>query len=61
MGFDTTTDPNSRQVPGFYPMDVTIYQGERESTYRAFLKPALNRGNLVVSRFSRAIKVFISK
>lgn len=38
-------------------MDVTIYQGHRESTYRAFLHPILGRENLIVSRYSRVIKV----
>ncbi|OXA50883.1 Glucose dehydrogenase [FAD, quinone] [Folsomia candida] len=45
----------------FYPMDVTIYQGHRESTYRAFLHPILGRENLIVSRYSRVIKINVDE
>jgi choline dehydrogenase-like flavoprotein len=41
----------------FFPIDVTIKEGARDSTYRAFLKPALKRKNLRVVRYAIVDKV----
>lgn len=47
----------SFQCIAFYPVDVTIKDGIRWSTYEAFLKPALVRSNLNVVRYAAVKKV----
>lgn len=49
-GFDRTEDYNGRRQEGFGPMEQTIWRGRRWSTANAYLKPARDRGNLVVHR-----------
>jgi choline dehydrogenase len=50
-------DPNGLQGEGFAPTDVTIRYGERESTYKAYLEPILNRNNVEIIRYAQVTKV----
>lgn len=42
-GYEATADYNGRQQEGFGPMEATIWQGQRWSAARAYLRPALAR------------------
>lgn len=57
-GYQTTDDYNGEQQEGFGPYDATIWNGERWSAYKAYLKPAIATGNVTVVR-GRARKVVI--
>lgn len=41
----------------FYPIDVTIKDGKRWSTYKAFIQPVLGRNNLKVVRYAHVKRV----
>jgi choline dehydrogenase len=47
-GYPETTDYNAEYQEGFGPMHMTVRDGVRESTSRAYLKPARHRSNLEV-------------
>lgn len=47
-GYPLTDDSNGHQQEGFGPMHMTVSNGERCSTARAYLKPVLRRSNLTV-------------
>jgi choline dehydrogenase len=47
-GYAATDDVNGYRQEGFGRMDRTIHQGKRWSAASAYLKPAMNRKNLVV-------------
>lgn len=47
-GYPLTEDVNGYQQEGFGRMDMTVSEGVRWSTFRAYLEPALARPNLVV-------------
>ena len=47
-GYPETPDYNGAQQEGFGPMHMTVRNGVRESTSRAYLKPILHRTNLTV-------------
>ena len=47
-GYPRTDDYNGYCQEGFGPMHMTVRGGVRESTSRAYLRPALNRKNLTV-------------
>jgi len=47
-GYPLTRDYNGFQQEGFGPMHMTVDDGVRCSTARAYLQPALNRSNLVL-------------
>ncbi|WP_417259994.1 choline dehydrogenase [Celeribacter sp.] len=49
-GYPKTPDYNGAQQEGFGPFDATIYKGERWSSYKAYLKPALATGNVTIVR-----------
>ncbi|WP_417271308.1 choline dehydrogenase [Celeribacter sp.] len=49
-GYPRTPDYNGAQQEGFGPFDATIYKGERWSSYKAYLKPALATGNVTIVR-----------
>lgn len=44
-GYPATLDYNGHQQEGFGPFDQTIWQGQRWSAAKAYLKPALKREN----------------
>lgn len=48
-GYAYTDDMNGFQQEGVGPMEVTIQNGERHSTSKAFLDPVRNRRNLSIS------------
>jgi choline dehydrogenase len=47
-GYPETEDYNGRQQEGFGPMHMTVRNGVRDSTSRAYLRPAMDRPNLEV-------------
>lgn len=47
-GYPETSDYNGEHQEGFGPMHMTVRDGVRESTSRAYLDPARNRPNLTV-------------
>ncbi len=47
-GYPLTDDYNGYRQEGFGPMHMTVDGGERTSTSRAYLRPALKRSNLTV-------------
>lgn len=49
-GFETTSDYNGLKQEGFAAFEHTIHNGERWSAAKAYLKPAVKRGNVQVIR-----------
>ena len=47
-GYLQTTDMNGAQQEGFGPLQMTVRDGVRDSTARAYLRPAMRRSNLEV-------------
>ena len=47
-GYPQTDDYNGLRQEGFGPMHMTVRDGVRESTSRAYLRPAMKRSNLTV-------------
>ncbi|OAO00718.1 choline dehydrogenase [Sphingomonadales bacterium EhC05] len=47
-GYPATEDYNGYRQEGFGPMHMTVQGGVRESTERAYLKPAKSRSNLTI-------------
>ena len=47
-GYPYTADMNGHQQEGFGPMDMTTYKGRRWSTAMGYLRPALQRGNVML-------------
>ena len=58
-GYLHTDDYNGKQQEGFGPMHMTVKEGVRWSTANAYLKPAMNRPNLVVVTHALAEKVIL--
>ena len=56
-GYPFTDDMNGHQQEGVGYMDMTIYRGQRWSSARAYLYPALSRDNLTVSSNVMATKI----
>ena len=55
-GFELTSDYNGTKQEGFAVMERTIHEGERFSAAKAYLKPAVKRGNVHVLRgFARKV------
>lgn len=55
-GYPVTPDYNGRQQEGFGPMEATIWQGERWSAAKAYLKPAIATGRVrVIRAFARRV------
>lgn len=55
-GYPVTPDYNGRQQEGFGPMEATIWQGERWSAAKAYLKPAVATGRVrVIRAFARRV------
>lgn len=49
-GYPVTQDYNGAQQEGFGPMEATIWKGRRWSAANAYLKPAIDTGNVQVIR-----------
>ncbi|KAL3868280.1 hypothetical protein ACJMK2_041107 [Sinanodonta woodiana] len=60
LGFKIV-DYNGEEFEGFAETQFTIRNGERSSTSKAFLKPAMNRPNLRVVPNSHVVKVIIDQ
>jgi choline dehydrogenase len=58
-GIRYSGDHNGAEPEGFGPPDLTISNGERASTYSAFLRPAMARPNLTVETHAHATRVVI--
>jgi len=58
-GYPVTADYNGQQQEGFSPMEQTTYKGQRWSSAKAYLTPALKTGNCRVVR-GLAHKITIS-
>lgn len=56
-GYPRTEDYNGYQQEGFGAMDMTVRGGVRESTSRAYLKPAIDRENLTVIKHALVDRV----
>ena len=57
-GYPVTGDYNGAQQEGFGPFDMTVWQGQRFSAARAYLKPALATGNCVlVNAFAHRVAI----
>ena len=59
-GYSYTEDMNGYRQEGFGPMDRTTYDGIRESTSRAYLRPARRRPNRTVMTRAHARRLHIS-
>lgn len=49
-GYPTTDDYNGEQQEGFGPMEQTVFAGRRWSAANAYLRPALRRSNVALTR-----------
>ncbi|MAN62493.1 MAG: choline dehydrogenase [Parvibaculum sp.] len=58
-GYPQTDDYNGLRQEGFGPMHMTVRDGVRESTSRAYLRPAMKRRNLTVLSKTLVDKVII--
>lgn len=58
-GYARTDDINGYRREGFGRLDQTIHRGRRWSTANAYLRPALERGNLAVRRDSEVTRVVL--
>lgn len=58
-GYLKTEDYNAAQQEGFGPMHMTVHKGRRWSTANAYLRPALQRGNLKVITHARVHRVVL--
>ncbi|CAL8084320.1 unnamed protein product [Orchesella dallaii] len=58
MGYDEI-DANANQRSGFGDIEANIRNGARWGTYSAYIKPILDRGNLIISKYSQATKIQI--
>ena len=57
-GYPATGDYNGHQQEGFGPFDMTVWQGERWSAAKAYLKPALKRENCdLIRAFARRVVI----
>lgn len=58
-GYGLTDDYNGFRQEGFGKMDMTVKDGQRCSTARAYLKPALSRPNLELQMRSMTTKIIM--
>ena len=58
-GYPETADYNGRQQEGFGPMHMTVRNGVRDSTSRAYLRPAMKRPNLEVVTHTLVRKILL--
>ena len=56
-GYPVTSDLNGYQQEGLGPMDMTTYRGRRWSTAKAYLRPAMKRGNVDVATRALSLRV----
>ena len=58
-GYGRTADMNGYRQEGFGPMDMTVHRGRRWSTANAYLKPAMKRTNLAVTKNALATRLLL--
>jgi choline dehydrogenase len=58
-GYPKTDDYNGYQQEGFGPMHMTVKGGVRDSTARAYLRPAMKRPNLTVITGAEVQKILL--
>jgi choline dehydrogenase len=58
-GYPVTQDVNGFQQEGFGRMDMTVHRGRRCSAARAYLRPAMKRGNVAVLTHAAAARVIV--
>ncbi|WP_079200984.1 choline dehydrogenase [Pseudomonas sp. CC6-YY-74] len=58
-GYGQTEDYNGYRQEGFCRMDMSVRDGVRSSTANAYLKPALNRGNLHLQMHALTTRVLL--
>ena len=57
-GYETTDDYNGEKQEGFGPMEQTVHKGRRWSAANAYLRPALKRDNVEITRaFARRVVI----
>ncbi len=57
-GYGVTGDYNGHRQEGVGPFDMTVWQGERWSAAKAYLRPAMKRGNCtVIKGFARRVVI----
>ena len=57
-GYEVTADYNGQKQEGSGPMEATIYKGRRWSAANAYLRPALKRANVTLTRaFARRVVI----
>ncbi len=61
LGLPVSDDIHGEQTEGFARMELTVGEGERQSTARAYLYPALSRPNLTVLSGATTTRVLIEK
>jgi choline dehydrogenase len=59
-GYPVTEDYNGGQQEGFGPMEMTIHNGERWSSAKAFLKPALKTGSVRLETHAFARRILLN-
>ncbi len=57
-GYPTTSDYNGAQQEGFGPFDMTVWKGNRWSSAKAYLRPALAQFDCTLMR-ARAVRVIM--
>ena len=60
-GYPVTSDMNGFQQEGFGLMDMTVGDGRRCSAANAYLRPAMNRGNLTVRAHALATRILFEQ
>lgn len=60
-GYPETSDYNGEHQEGFGPMHMTVRDGVRESTSRAYLDPVRKRPNLTVLTQAQVLKIEINE
>jgi choline dehydrogenase len=56
-GYPMTSDLNGYQQEGLGPMDMTTWRGRRWSAAKAYLRPAMKRGNVAVEPRALTLRV----
>ena len=54
-GYPVTGDYNGEQQEGFGPFEMTVWQGERWSAAKAYLRPAMKQGAALVQALARRV------
>lgn len=61
LGVEIINDTNRDKYTGFGPLDLTVRDGRRCSTEKAFLRPARERSNLIIWKRTEVTKLLIDE